>query len=298
MLNKKIKIFKNNVEVSEYVLLADFFMPTEKFLNEISTLSSNEKLIKLYENISGQKASENAKNRINKIENILDVLCLDEDIYCVDLTQNNTLSYKSIIIDNSTIYLEICSFIAIFYLVYLNLFEDYLSRNEKVNFLLPFDCKTACISALIFSKMVSNFNVVIAGDKTNIAIYKNEFYKPSYQPSFSGYISEFFEDYGIVFDAYSSSEITSYENYLEEYDDDNSVVFFSFLSPYLTVEESLKYISNKTFKNNNIAIQKLYEETALEIPPNIEDIKNNKFDFEEKLSCESFLYLLENLYKY
>ena len=66
MLSKKVQIFKNN-KVSECFSLADFFMPTQKFFEEISHLSDGEKLIKIYENITKTSVNKEVKSRILSI---------------------------------------------------------------------------------------------------------------------------------------------------------------------------------------------------------------------------------------
>lgn len=295
MLSKKIQVFKNN-KVSECFSLADFFMPTQKFFEEISHLSDGEKLIKIYENISQNTISNEAKSRILKIENIFEILCLDDDVYLVDFSQNDNLSYKTLIIENSTIYLEICSYLSLYFLVFLNLYEDYLDKSEKVNFALPFYNKTACISALIFKKFYSNINYIIAGDNLVNKIDKNGFFKPPYSAcEFSQFIQEFFEDYGYVFDAYSSNEIFAYESFLEQVEDNSSIVFFSFLSPYLTSKESFFEITGKIIKDDKLAVKKLYEETAIEMPETLNIVDKSYSKINDNLSLQDFLHLLENL---
>ena len=294
MLNK-LRIFKENVQVSGYNIPADFFMPTQSFLDEISTLSSNEKLIKLYENISGEKVCEETKNKILNIENLFEILCADDDVFMVDLSQNKSLSYTSLIIDNSTIYRKICSFLALYFLVYLDLFEAYLDEKERVVFILPFNCKMACLSALIFKKFVNNITFIIAGDDKVNSIDKKGFFKPSFDKEESqNFILEFFEDYGYVFDQNSSKEIFAYESFLQNYDANFSAVFFAFLSPYLTCQESYTEITGKYINNKGLAIKKFYEETALEIP---ENLSNGEFEtsFKNDLSNEEFIYHLNNL---
>ncbi len=295
MLNNKVRIFKENVQVSGYNLPADFFIPTQSFLNEISTLNDNEKLIKLYENISGEKVNVDVKNRILNIENLLEILCLDDQIFTVDLTQNDTLSYKSLIIDNSTIYREICSLVSLYYLVYLNLYDGYFNSEETVNFILPYESKVACISALIFKKFIKNLKFIIAGDNTNDEIHKKGFYKPCFNKVLSqNFISEFFEDYGYVFDANSSKEIFAYESFLENLDDTSNAVFFAFSSPYLTCQESYGEITGKTINNQSLLIKKFYEETVLEIPQ-ILTKKGIRVDFNDCITNDTFLYLINNL---
>ncbi len=295
MLNKNLRIFKNNVEISGYILLADFFLPQDAFFKEICSLSDNEKLIKIYENISGESVSKENKNRILNVHNLFEVICLDDDIYNVDLTVNNSLSYSSVIVDNSTFYREICSYIALYYLVYKALFDDYLDQTESVDFVLPFDNKTACVSALIFKKFVSNLNFVIAGDEKVNFIDKKSFYKPPYDTNEARtYLNEFLEDYGIIFDSYSSSEVFAYEDYLCNYDTNANTIFFSFMSPYLTSSKTFKQLSGKVLQAN-LANKKIYEETAQEIPSNLENLENNLVGFKSNLTNDDFLKILDNL---
>ncbi len=292
MLNK-IQILKNSVDVGKCILLADFLMPSKEFLDKISHLSDNEKLISIYENISGKIVDNTVKNRILSIENLFDILCLDEDIFVCDLTLNNSLSFNDLIIDNTSLNYEIYSYISLYYLVYLNLYENYFSESESVNFVLPFSNKIACISALIFKKMVKGLNFVIAGDTSNNFICEKSFYKPRFEANeFFEYLNEFFEDYGYVFDAYSSSEVFAYERFIEDYEDTSNTVFFSFLSPYLTCQKTLKQLTGKSSKDYKDAIKKLSLETALEIPSEIYNLKDVKTNIESDMSFEVYLKIL------
>ncbi|MBQ9782270.1 MAG: hypothetical protein IJW26_03700 [Clostridia bacterium] len=295
MLSKKINVLKNN-KVSECFSLADFFMPTEKFLDEISQLSCGEKLIKIYEFISRKSLSSDKKSSILKLKNIYEIICLDDELYIVDLSQNDNLSYKTLIVENSTIYLKICSYLSLYYLIFIDLYSDYLDTCEKVNFILPFYDKTACISALIFKKFNKSINLIIAGDNLPNLIDKNSFYKPPYKDNeFKIFTQEFFEDYGYAFDAYSSSEIFAYESYIEEFSDNNNAIFFSFLSPYLTGKETFMQITGKIIKDEKLAVKKLYEETAIDVPENLNKVEKIYYDIDDSLTLQDFLHLLDEL---
>lgn len=92
-------------------------------------------------------------------------------------------------------------------------------------------------------------------------------------------ISDIFEEYGYVLDPHTAVGMKALLTYKEQFDDNNASVVLSTASAYKFPQSVLKAITGKTEKDAFKSAEKLYNETAYEIPKQILELKTKQLRF-------------------
>ncbi len=92
-------------------------------------------------------------------------------------------------------------------------------------------------------------------------------------------IYNIFDEYGYVLDPHTSVAMNAALYYKQQNGDKNNMVILSTASPYKFTQSVLKALTEKTEKDAFKASNKLYNETAMEIPKQISELKNKEIRF-------------------
>jgi hypothetical protein len=267
MLNNKIKILNKNIEIGGALFPADFSMISSKFLSSLYGSTPNQKIVKIYEQLTSESVSKEVELRLEKIEEIISLSYIDDDLIVADFSNNLSLSINELIIENRTFYHEICSMVAVIFTLYSTLVEEgYINENESINIASSYENYLLTLSLIICKKLSLNINVILLGSNSKNLDKEFIYIKSDNAENFTTFYNEFFEDFGVVLDEISSLSLIGVNNYFFEYEDDTKTVILSLNSPYLSPNFCLKKLTNKEYFDNNLAVKKLNEITCIEIP--------------------------------
>ncbi len=276
---KKIKIFKQNVNFGGFLLPADFHYIEVGFLKELSSLTFSERIIAVYELLSGNAFKKEWLNSIKDCEYPATVVSVDEGLNLLELYDGKSFDYTDYIFDKSSLLTEIYSLIALFFSAYVDLYESgQIHFNDKVSICVPDEDGALLLSLIIAKKIGLPIDMIIVGTSTRIdKTYDGIYFSHVVDSEIDLAISDFFEDYDYALDVVSVKSFVALINYLEDYDTESVFLMPSLILPYKFSRRIVKAILNK----NEISIEKaeklLYNETALEIPNNFLENKDNRY---------------------
>ncbi len=296
MLSKKIKILNENLQIGGALFPADFSMISSQFLSTLNGCLPNKKLIKLYEQLTSETVSKEVELRLEKIEEIISLSYIDDDLIIADFSNNLKLSITELIIENRTFYHEICSIVSIIFTLYSTLVEEgYIEENESINIASSFENYALTLSLIICKKLSLNVNVILLGSNSKNLDKDYMYIKSDNAENFTTFYNEFFEDFGVVLDEISSLSLIGVNNYFLEYDDDTKTVILSLNSPFLSPNFCLKKLTNKEYLDKGLAIKRLNEITCIEIP---NSLKLEDFNLKNRNSIQEgeFLKLFNLLF--
>ena len=296
---KSINVFKNNITIGGYSLPADFKCIDGEFLSLISDLDFNTRITKTYEYLTGNKLDKNAFENLKNTQFPSSIVCLDDNIAVVELFDGENAVYTDYIVSSKDLFGEISSIISLLTSIYLDLLNlGLIEENCKVNFTCC-DIDNVFTLALIIAKKIGLpiLNNLVASN----ANLKNNNYAKFYNyldSELNDYILDFFLDFDYPLCSYSAPQIVAQNEYFENENDEVFTVIFAFLSPYIDARRCYKAITNKNEISIDKAINKLYNETAMEIPSGILNGKIQPFyKKRQTISSVDFKTILENIVK-
>lgn len=265
----KVKVFKENIEIGGLQIPTDFNCVDGNFIESFSTLDYFERVNSICKLLIGEFDNDLLPN-LKNVEFPASIMNIDDNLAVVELFDGDNANYLDYVAKNDKY--KIPSIISLILSVYVDLTESNLIKlGDKINVAVPSNDGLFVISTYIAMKMGVPINAVIVGGK-NVKNYENNglfTYSVSENDCFD-YLYDFFYDYDYIVDTFSANAIVANETYKEE-NEELFTVIFAFLSPYFDARKLIKIISGKNELDVKKAIKKLYEETALEVPNNIEN---------------------------
>jgi hypothetical protein len=271
-----VKIFKNEIQVGRYKIPADFKCLNVEFLTSLLPLDFFERVEKVYTFLSGKALPEFAFSNLLEVEFPASFCVLDDDFIAVELNDGNNLAYTDYIFSNADGVDEIYSFLSVITATYLSFVDsNVINFNEKVNFAIPNTDGIFALSCYVASKIgVPISKVVVAGENYKRKNFDNIVFVPANLEDAYEYLYYFNLDFDYVLDLESSKSLFAREE-ITSVNENGYTVIFSLISPYYDSRRVLQAITDEKELSVQKAINKLYNETAFEIPEKIEngDIK-------------------------
>lgn len=275
---KNIKIFENEIKIGGYALPADFKYINKVLLSELNGLDFTERFNKIFCYLTDTEKNYeflNLKNEGCSTE----INVLDDALAVVELNSGENLIYTDYVFNTENLFTKVCSLISVVASIYVDLVNlGVISQGEKINFAFNGNNGLLALSLLIAKASGIPINTVISGSLYRGKCNVNGLFNATVNDKdVLDYIEDFFYDYDYPFDTYSALGMCAEDEYHAEFDDDTFTVILSLASPYLDARKVLKAVSGKNELSVDKAINKLYTETAIEVPENIKNGKVKPF---------------------
>ena len=269
-----VKVFKNNLEIGGYTIPADFKCLNLDFLNSLLELDFFDRVKAVYKHFTGEELTSSAFLNLNNAEfpatvNVLPNE-LDLNILAVELNDGNNYSYEDYVFNKNNPLTEFYSFLTLITVSYLNIVDaGVIELGEKIKIALPSFEGYFCLAAYVLSKIgLPILTVSIGGENFQKDKFNNINLYNTSTDVIEDYLYYFFLNNDYVLDLKSSACLIPADDLVYEKEELFTVIF-AFISPYFDAVKIYNTIANAHEISPSKAINKLYEETAFEIPEDI-----------------------------
>lgn len=296
---KNIKLFKENFEIGGYNLPADFVYLDADFLSSLQSVDYDIRIKKVFELLTNKPCNDAFLNEVAGSD-FLNVYSFDENFCLLDLAGLSNVSYNDYVFCKDNLLTKISSIISVVVASYVEIVvSELISINDNINVVLPCDDGLILLALVVAKRIGVPIDIVIAGTSKKCD-YINKYIKISKinDNEIEDLISDYFLEYDVVFDPITAKGVLAFEEYFDDLDNDNLCLVISVSSPYLFSRKVNKAITGRVELDVDRAIQRIYQESSLNIPESIESgIISPYYLEEENIPLEIAIRFIKSIIK-
>ena len=262
------KNYLTNNKIGGYNLPADFHYVTIEFLKSLVDLSFEDRINKICAKISKNADFKCSFSSVENAEFPASVVSLDDTVSVLELFDGESANYIDYFFGVTEPIFKIYAMASVIISAYVDLCESSLIKfGDKINIALNSSDGILVLSAY-YCKMVGlNVETIICGSQKQVdALIKGISFQSITQAEVDYLINAVFEETDYLLDPDTAFAFGAIDLYYSDYEDDNVTLVLGLASPYFNARRVLKCLTNKNEISIDVAINKLSDFTAVEVP--------------------------------